>query len=221
MQIRISNLKNEGVYQGSKWLKIPVLCDVKELSLLIDGSFFIVPLTGIFDGNPLDPQFFLSVYAEWMEQLKKGIVPTDAELRKILACAWTLDLDSLWLQEVPHKGFITKISKPVVQVQSHFFSYSRLDHVFRSMSMGEGSIFWGLLFSFPQWFQDPKTMEIQSVQKDPLFEKIRLWSRSHTRATPFQVDGEKTNVPIRLGKNCFSWIHHHPQLNAQNIEVVS
>lgn len=219
--IRVSNPRSEGIYQGSKWLKVPVLCDAEELSLLFDHSFFIVPLTGLCDGKVLEPKSFLDTYAEWIEQLKQGKVPSDPELRKILACGWTESLESVWLQEIPTKGFLTKISSPIIQVQAHYFSYSRLDRVFRSMSMGEGSVFWGLQFSFPQLFQDPKTMEIHTAGKYPLFEKVRLWAREHTRATPFLVDGTKTNVPIRLGKKCFSWIEKHPQLQEQGIRVDS
>jgi len=219
--IRVSNPRSEGVYQGSKWLKVPVLCDAEELEALFDDSFFIVPLTGLFDGKVVDAKRFLNVYAGWIEQLKQGMAPSDSQLREILACGWTETLDSMWLQEVPGKGFLAKISRPIVQVQAHYFSYSRIDRVFRSMSMGEGSIFWGLQFSFPQVFQDPKTMAIQSTGKHPLFEKLRLWSRTYTRATPFLVDGEKTNVPIRIGKGCFPWIGRHPQLVAQGIRVAN
>ena len=220
MKIRISNPQSEGVYQGSKWLKVPVLCDAEELGDLFDGSFSIVPLTGLFDGNTLDPARFLSTYSDWIERLKKGKIPSDAELRQILACAWVDDLQSVWLQEIPNKGYLAKIKEPQVLVQAHYFSYSRVDGVFRSMSMGEGSVFWGLQFSYPQNYQDPKTMEISSSKKGGLFEKIRKWSRDKTRATPFQVDSVKTNVPIRLGKNVISWIGSHPQLKEQNIEVV-
>lgn len=220
MQIRISNPKNEGVYQGSKWLKVPVLCDAEELRELFDDSFSIIPLTGIFDGKTLDPNRFLSVYSGWIEQIKEGRVPSDSDLRQILACVWAIDLESVWLQEIPGKGYLAKVNAPQVLVQAHYFSYSRVDGAFRTMSMGEGSVFWGIQFSYPQVYQDPQTMEIRNSGKNELFEKIRRWSRDKTRATPFQVDGVKTCVPIRLGKNCFSWIGQHPQLIQQGIQVV-
>ena len=220
MQIRISNPKNEGVYQGSKWLKVPVLCDAEELRELFDDSFSIIPLTGIFDGKTLDPNRFLSVYSGWIEQIKEGRVPSDSDLRQILACVWATDLESVWLQEIPGKGYLAKVNAPQVLVQAHYFSYSRVDGAFRTMSMGEGSVFWGIQFSYPQVYQDPQTMEIRNSGKNELFEKIRRWSRDKTRATPFQVDGVKTCVPIRLGKNCFSWIGHHPQLIQQGIQGV-
>ncbi len=218
--LRISSVDNEGVYQGSKWSKIQVLCDGEELKTLFDqlAPFWIFPLTGIVAGNPLSPDLFIEEYSRWVEGLKRGTSPSDEELKKILACAFTDDLSALWLQPVS-KGYLTKISKPVVQVQAHFFTYSSLDGVFRPMSMGKETIFWGIQFSFPQIHQDAKTMELCETEENGLFRKIQLWAREMTRATPFVVEGQKKNVPIRLGKRCFSWIHSHPQLIQQKIGV--
>jgi hypothetical protein len=222
MTLRISTLADEGVYQGSKYLKFQVLCDVEELKGLFDGSFTIYPLTGLRDGAPIEPEQFLEEYGTWVEELKQGRVPTDAALRRMLAAAFTAEPDALWKQEVPGNRFMIKMAKPVVQVQAHFFTYSPIDGVFRPMTMGTENIFWGLQFSFPQIYQDPKTMEFFEIDESPnaeLFQKIKLWVRNETRATPFMVDGKRVNVPIRLGKNCFSWIHNHPQLIEQKIGV--
>ena len=154
-----------------------------------------------------------------MEGLKQGVVPTESDLRRLLACAFVDDLESLWLQEIPEKGYLVKIAKPTIQVQSHYFTYSREDSVFRPMSMGTESVFWGLQFSYPQIYQDPKTLELKTAPEDRLFEILRLWVRESTRATPFLVDGKRVNASIRTGKNCFSWIHLHPQLHLRNIGI--
>jgi hypothetical protein len=222
MTLRLSTPALEGIYQGSKYLKFQVLCDADELRMLLDGTFQIYPLTGLVDGEPIASEYFIKEYTSWIEKLKQGQIPTDGELRSILAAAWTAEGDALWKQEVPGHRYLIKIAKPVVQVQAHFFSYSPIDGVFRPMTMGSGSIFWGLQFSFPQIYQDPKTMEFHEVDESAnaeLFQKIRQWVRDRTRATPFVVDEKRVNVPIRLGKNCFSWIHNHPQLKQQKIGV--
>lgn len=222
MTLRLSTLAEEGVYQGSKYLKFQVLCDAEELKGLLDGSFSIYPLTGLVDGEAIEAADFIEVYGSWIEGLKEGREPADGDLRRILAAAFTAEPDALWKQEVPGRRFLIKIGKPVVQVQAHFFTYSPIDAVFRPMTMGSGSIFWGLQFSFPQIYQDPKTMEFHEVDESPnaaLFQKIKQWVRDTTRATPFVVDGKRTNVPIRLGKECFSWIHSHPKLIEQKIGV--
>ncbi len=134
----------------------------------------------------------------------------------------TEDLDAMWLQPVADGRFLMKIGKPVIQIQAHFFTYSSLDGVFRPMTMGPESIFWGLQFSFPQIYQNPKTMELLEVEESAnseLFQKVRRWVRDATRATPFVVEGKKVNATIRIGKNCFSWIKNHPQLAAKKLGI--
>lgn len=224
MTLKTSTPALEGVYQGSKYLKFQVLCDAEELRVLFDAvePCWIFPLTGVGDGKAIEKERFITEYSTWIDGLKVGKMPSDVDLRRILAAALTVELDALWKQEVPGGRFIVKMAKPVVQVQAHFFTYSDLDGVFRPNTMGAKNIFWGLQFSFPQIYQDPKTMELLEVEESPnaeLFQKIKLWVREYTRATPFVVGGKKTNVPIRLGKNCFSWIHNHPQLIEQGIDV--
>lgn len=220
--LRVSTPEAEGIYQGSKYLKFQVLCDAEELSILFKEFFYLFPLTGLGDGQPLAPTVFLNEYASWIEMIKEGKTPTDANLRKILACAMTADLDAMWLQPVAGNRFIMKIAKPVVQIQAHYFTYSSIDGIFRPMTMGSESIFWGLQFSFPQIYQNPKTMELLEVEESvntELFQKVRKWVRDTTRATPFIVDGKRVNATIRIGKNCFSWIGRHPQLAAKNIGI--
>lgn len=212
----------EGVYQGSKYLKYQVLCEIAELEKLFIDPIQIYPLTGLSDGEPISSERFLTEYGSWIERLKQGEVPADADLRKVLAAAWTIDETALWKQPVAGGRYLIKMRRPVVQVQSHFFTYSSVDGVFRPMAMGAGSIFWGLQFSYPQIYQEPKTMEFLEADELPnarLFQKIKHWVREETRPTPFIVEGKRTNVPIRLGKTCFSWIHHHPQLKEQKISV--
>jgi hypothetical protein len=220
MTLRISTPEAEGIYQGSKWLKIQALIDGDELRSLFEtlSPFWIYPLTGIVGGQPILKEFFVEEYSRWIDALKRGAPPSDAELRRLLACAFTDDPEALWLQKVS-KGYLAKIGKPVVQVQAHYFSYSPVDNVFRPMSMGSESVFWGLQFSFPQIYQDPKTMELCEAGAGNLFRKIQLWAREATRATPFVVEGKRMNAPIRLGKNCFSWIQGHPQLIQRKISL--
>lgn len=220
--LRISTPDKEGIYQGSKYLKYQVLCDPAELETLFKEFFHLYRLTGLNDGMPLSQAEFLDEYSRWIEGLKEGKIPTDAQLKKILACAMTADLEALWLQPVPGNRFMTKIAKPLIQIQAHFFTYSSIDGVFRPMSMGPESVFWGLQFSFPQIYQDPKTFELLEVEESintDLFEKVKRWVRDTTRATPFTIDGKRVNATIRIGKNSLSWAGRHPQLLAKNLGI--
>lgn len=222
MTLAISTPQQEGNFQGSKWLKFQVLCDAEELRDLFGrlAPFSIYPLTGVVSGSPLDPEFFIGEYGSWIEDLKQGIAPTEAQLRRLLACALIEDRSALWLQEIPGRGYLVKIRKPVIQVQAHYFSYSSVDGIFRPMSMGVNSVFWGLQFSFPQIYQDGQSLEFFETEENRLFEILRLWVRNATRPTPFFADGKKNNSPIRIGKNCLCWIGRHPQLIQQQIGVV-
>lgn len=224
MSLRISTLKQEGIYQGSKFLKHHILCETEDLKLLFDqlSPFSIYPLTNLSDGEEIDQETFLISYKSWIEKLKTGKSPEDHELKKVLACVMTRDRNALWKQEIPGKRYLIKMCAPCVQVQAHTFTYSSLDGVFRPMTMGKNQIFWGLCFSFPQIYQEPKTMQLFEVEEglnSELFQTIKLWVRNTSRATPFIVNGERTNVPIRLGKSCFSWINSHPELKRQKITV--
>ena len=226
MNLRLSTPSEEGVYQASKWLKFQILVDKEELKTLFSqlGSFGIYPLTGLLNESqiPTPHEVFLEEYGSWIEGLKQGIVPTDAQLRKVLACAWSKDPNALWLQKVPGEKFLMKISEPVIQCQAHSFTYSEVDGVFRPLSMGLNAIFWGIQISYPQIYQHPKTMELLKVgesENSEMFTTIRQWVRDSTRPTPFVVNGVKTNVPIRLGKECFSWIHSHPELIKQKLAI--
>jgi hypothetical protein len=97
--------------------------------------------------------------------------------------------------------------------------FSDVDHEFRPMILSQNSIFWGLQFSFPQVYQDPKTGALKEAEVSPLFQAIRKWIRNTTVPTPMMVEGKRVNIPIRLGKRCFSWINRHPQLKCKVMEI--
>lgn len=225
-KIAISTLEKEGIYQASKWIRISAFLDTNEIKDLFEtlgGSLH--PLGRIISETdsqiPLD--FFLTEYEEWMENLRKGNPPQEPELRKVLACAWSRIQDAFFLQEVKENKFLLRIRQPVVQINAHFFRYSPLDGEFRSKTFGQDAIFWGLEFSYPFVMQDAKTKQIQIVNADfentQLFSGLRKWTRDHSRPTPFLVDGKKVSVPMRMGKEVEGWIHHHPSLKEQSLEV--
>jgi len=218
---RISTLQLEGAFQAAKWLKIQVLVEPSELAILLEQEFSIYPLSGAhsFDSIPVKKEMFLFAYQSWIQQLKEGIIPGETELRLWSAAAWTNSPSAIWLQEIPGNKYLAKPCEPFLQCQIHYMGYSRLDGVFRPMVLGSSSIFWGLQFSFPQVYQHPKTGEFLEVEGFGLFDQVRKWSREYTVPTPMLVDGKRMNIPIRLGKKCFSWINAHPQLQMKDLSV--
>jgi hypothetical protein len=73
---------------------------------------------------------------------------------------------------------------------------------------------------------DPITKNVEKVLGDSrfpnnqLYNSIRQWMRDHTVPTPFVVEGQRINVPMRIGCKCFPWINAHPQLMALGIQVL-
>lgn len=228
-QLRQSSLETEGALKVSKYLSVQVLVDSDEMAQLIEALPVFVAANGsglspIGEGLA-SPQDFLDVYSHYIDTLKRGEVPSSSMYRSRFYDMWTLDTDLLYAIPVNDSQQVVKACRPVIQLQAHSLAYSSIDGKFRPMVLGADTIQWGVQFSYPQVFQDPKTAQIHKVDESPdfpntaLFKRLQRWVRQHSIPTPFVVDGKKTNVPMRLGKACASWIHQHPQLQAKGITV--
>ncbi len=214
--------------QASKWLKCPLLIDVDEMRALLNalGNFWIFLISGVIDaGKELLSQVeFLDCYQCYIESLKQGKLLDDERRRFYFSSVFTVTTEALYALPVSDQRLLVKVDKPVVQLQSHQFTYSAVDGKFRSMVFGTDHISWGIQFSYPQLYQD-SLMQVRQVREGSefpnttLFHSLQRWMRQYTVATPFWVNHRRTNVPIRLGKNCFEWINNHPQLISKNLQV--
>lgn len=214
--------------QASKWQKIPLLIDVGEMNALLTalGQFWIVQTSGLIaiEEEIISQESFLDIYQHYIFALKRKEEFQDSRIRPCFSSIWTTSLDALYAVKVNEKQCLVKVRQPVVQLQAHRFDYTFADGSFRSMVMGQDSISWGIQFSYPHLYQD-ENLQVAAVRESPqfpntvLFKKIQQWVRSHTIATPFEVEGKKVNVPIRLGKECLQWINDHPQLQAKGLRV--
>lgn len=215
--------------QASKWQKCPVLLEVQEMQQLLTvlGKFWMVQISGlIFAGQEIIAQnAFLEVYAYYLAALKRGESCSDSRLRPYFSSVWTTFLNALYAVPVQENQHLVKVQQPVIQLQAHRFDYSFADEKFRSMVLGPDSVQWGIQFSYPHLYQDDNLQVFTVREGDQfpntlLFKRLQQWVRSNTVATPFEVQGKHTNVPIRLGKQCFSWINTHPQLQAKGLRVI-
>jgi hypothetical protein len=219
----------EPSFQASMWQTCRLLIEAKEMEDLFQalGSFWIVQISGLvpIGEEIIQKEKFLSLYSNYIAALKQGEILLDSRLRNYFSSVLTVDLESLYAVKVNEQQSMVKIRKPVVQLQNHRFDYSSADGQFRSMVLGQDSIHWGLQFSYPHFYQDEK-LEVFTVKEDAqfpnttLFKNIQKWVRSNTIATPIEVEGKKVNVPIRLGKQCMSWINSHPQLKSKGLKIV-
>lgn len=215
--------------QASKWQKLPVLFDGNEIQSLFEAleQFWIVQVSGLIPIGQeiISHEDFLEVYRHYLTALQKGETATDSRVRPYFSAVLTTFPEALYVVKVNEKQCLVKVQQPVIQLQAHRFDYSFADETFRSMVMGSDSIAWGIQFSYPHLYQDDN-MQVMTVREGPqfpntsLFKKLQQWVRGNTIATPFEVEGKKVNVPIRLGKKCLNWINTHPQLQAKGLRVV-
>lgn len=214
--------------QASKWQQIPVLIDENEMEALLSelGQFWIVRTSGVIpEGEEVISQGdFLHAYEHYIHALKKGEITQDPRIRLYFSAVWTTFPEALYRVMLNNNQGLVKVVQPVIQLQAHRFDYSFADQTFRSMVMGYDSVSWGIQFSYPHLYQDDdlnvlKVKETSQFPNTALFKKLQQWVRNHTIATPFEVEGKKVNVPIRLGKKCLQWINDHPQLQAKGLRV--
>lgn len=213
--------------QVSKWLQTPILIEVEEMKNLFESlvAFEIWQTTGVLavDEGLISPHEFLDCYQHYIDSLKRGELPSDQRMRNYFSSVLSLTRDALYSVIVAPGKQLVAPCKPVVQLQSHRFGFGA-DKKFRSMAFGEHTITWGIQFSFPQLFQN-EAMQVLNVKEENgfinavLYRQIQKWVRENTVPTPFVVDEQMINSPIRLGKKCFDWINNHPQLANNGIRI--
>lgn len=215
----------------SKQLKFQVLLDDSEMRSLLQDlvpvHICVVSEPTTLDRALISTEDFLEKYSCYVAAIKQGNLLNEKPLRRYFSSGWTSDLDTVYAMVIPSNKHLVKPIKPLIQLQGHHFFYSDLDKQFHPMVLSQESVTWGIQFSYPQLSQDPKTSDIVKVGKGDdfpntaLFVTLTKWLREHTLPTPFVVDGKRTNAPIRLGKQCLSWIGKHPQLAQKEIEIFS
>lgn len=230
VELRISSV-DESPLQTSKWLKTQVLLDVKEMENLCnslgDFHFFLCGSISNEGEGELSKESFLKHYQDYVSILKQGKLPEQNSYRQWFSPVMTKSPEALYAIPVGEKKQLIRVAKPVIQLQAHHMGYSEEDGKFRPMVFGSDSIPWGIQFSYPQLFRDDKTKDVIQVRHSPefpdsqLFQLLQKWLRTNTIPTPFIVNGEVTNVPIRIGKACLAWINNHAQLQAKGIGVAN
>ncbi len=218
LSLRISSPEKEGTLHVSKALKHQLLVDSDEMRALFDhlSPFSLYHASRPVALNEAKIEDFLDHYAKYVEGIKQGKLIDEAPLRPYFSALMTTEEEALYAQEVAGGRALIRSLLPVIQFQAHHFSFSSEQKKFLRLVRGKKSITWGIQISYPQLYQDPKTQEVKKVERSfpnsVLFQRLARFLRSFTRPTPFLFEGQRINVPIRLGKNCFSWINNHPQL---------
>jgi len=227
--VRLSSIEAEGPFNASKWLKHQVILSVDEMQDLIKslGHFFILPSYGPVqvDSVLLSHEDFLQQYVPYIESVVNSEDLDENYYRRCFCNYLTKDLSTVYAVPLSGERVITKVSRPVIQMQLHHFFYSHVDHKIHSMVMTKDSIHWGVQFSYPQIFEDPHTHEFFKIDESErfpntqLFKNLVKWLRKNTIPTPIEISEKKMWAPFRIGKQCFSWINSHKKLMANNVSV--
>jgi len=213
--------------QVSKWVKIPMLLDMHEMEDLLfhhtpPFKLYDVQKVVDSDGGIYQPEQFLKEYEKYIGSLKNGEMPLKESFRSFFSHAWSVTEDAFYAIKTPDGRRLFKAMTPVVQTQPNQMRYVPEEKNFRTQVFGTDTICWGIQIGFPHLFLNPNTYEATHTREFPnmvLFNAIQKWIRSYTLPTPFVIEGEKINSPIRIGKACFSWIASHPQLKANGIII--
>jgi hypothetical protein len=210
----------EGVYNVSKWIKHPALLDEVEMRTLFQElePFDLYAISGPVNDPLVAQESWLAGYGHYIQQLKMGIIE-----KPQLTAAMSETPDALYAMKAGEGRVLVRPIRPVIQLQLHHVLPSSADGKFYPGVFSGESFTWGVQFSYPQIYQDPKEGTYKKVNEDfsntHKFQKMGRWMRQFTVPATFVWKGVKTSVPIRLGKNCFSWINTHPQLISKGITV--
>lgn len=212
----------------SKWISIDLLIDSNELNSLLTfcGSPLLLTMQNLSQSNPfyLDHAIFLQKYEAYIADLKKGSIPNFQEIRTYFYLFMTSHLKGISIKEFSADKKKLFYNNPLIEFKPICLNFSKVDQTVRVMPLSPRGILWGFKISFPGIVQKHQSSAIEPVsfKHDPngiLFSRVRKWIRDHTKAAPFLIGSKKVNLPIRLGKKCFNWINHHPQLNATEIHI--
>jgi len=219
--------KQAPTFLASKWLHIDLLTESMESLFEAMPEFFHFSTLGVQEKgkNAIQRADFLSSWHCYISDLKNGKVSDDFRFRFFATSLFTTTLESIRALDIADDKEIIIPYEPCLQMQLHRFTYSSLDHKFHSMAFGQNSISWGVRLSYPQLFQYPHTrvveeaLDAERFQNATLFLAVRQWMRANTQPTPFEIKGMRVNVPMRIGKECFSWINNHPELKNRGLQV--
>ena len=227
--LRLSTPKEEGVMHASKWLTAAALLDAEEMRALFvhlgDFSIFVGSQPVSVEEGVLTRDAFLDLYAAYVEKVQQGVVVPPGPFRRAFSSFFTTESDLLYAFPVGGQRFLIKAIRPVLQLQAHHFYVSKVDAQVYSMVLSEQSVTWGIQFSYPALYQDPKTHQmIKTTGGDPLpnaalFFRLMQWMRRETVPLSLSFQGVRRNLSMRLGKKCLPWIAHHAQLGKQGVEV--
>lgn len=186
-------------------------------------SFFRTAKMSRAGAEKISSDEFIELYSDVLSTLKEGggITP---KLMDIFSLSMSRHGTS-YAEVVQDGRVLLRPIVPVIQLSPTFIRYSKEDGSFRFGLYGKEASPLGITFSYPQLFQDSESKEVLRVDQGEKFPDTELffslwrWLRESTTVASFFVDGKKTNVPIRMGKTCFTWVNQIHGIKEQGINI--
>ena len=176
-------------FQASKWITVPLLCEADEMRALFEHlhDLVIVEISGLSSEGEevVSREQFLTDYAAYVQKLKAGLQPDPSEVQAQFTKGLSASLDHFLKVKTDATHQLMRIVKPVIQLQPHWFSYSREEGKFRTTIFNLSSVTWGVQFSYPQLFSRSRDergctgVESRSTQYASLQEAATLGAREY------------------------------------------
>lgn len=226
----LSSEQNPKDFQSrfSKWISIDFLIDPSEMKNLFESLNPFVLISPFYEepNSPhvLTSKTFLEAYSQFIMHSQNGENPNYHELKEFLFVMMMPSIEGVFLKPITSQKNALIFQAPYLEIKPIALSLSQVDHSLRVVPMQKSLVWWGLRCSYPQIVQDSKTLQMTTISQSEhplgqLFKKFRIWIRENTRATPFVTDIKKVTHPIRLGKDCLSWIQKHPLLKTTHLRI--
>jgi hypothetical protein len=214
----ISSIEIEGDYRCSKWISHAVLFSLEELQQLLHvvAPCFFVPIAEpVAKENwsiPLEAIF--EKYKEYIEGVNNAADLPSPQLRRFFSLGLTCCLTDLYAVPLSQDRIFIKPKRPIIQIQL-YRCYLSPEKEFHPMILHPSSFSWGLQFSYPQIYEDPKTHEFSKVLQEESFANTKLyktivsWIREHTKPWTVVIEGKKIAAPFRLGREAEDPLSYH------------
>jgi len=195
--------------QASLWMTQRVLLTPQELQELFDSlpQFFLFSLSAIGPQErfALKRSTFLENYEAFFATLFEHKDARFQFHKKQLTVAMTADLDALHLVQAAQDKYLIHLHQPVIVIGLSVFHYDAESSKVMFTDHLQASIRVGLEFKFPQFYQDPKTMQPVKHFTDKthlntqLYKALQKWIRDHTKVLFLK---SQNSLDLRLTPGC-------------------
>jgi hypothetical protein len=215
---RLSSLEDEGMMNCSRWLRHAVLLDLSELKDLLKslGECFFLPGTGLVseDNWSVSKENILENYREYLSWINSKEIMPSPELKRFFTLMLSPGVEEFYAVKAGGR-YLLKAKLPVIQVQLYHCFISRFDKQIHPMALSKDSFSFGLQFSYPQVYEDPKTHLFSKVllekqfASSALFKKLVQWVRKNTKPVLLTIQESQVNAPFRMGKKSQDLVDAH------------